>query len=637
MNTVRPNRLEELEKKIKYYRFYRPDSALHYVRLGIKACNNPYDFQCLGQMYNHLGIIYENIGKLDSAKHYYLRGITAFKQVGDGAGIANELNRLGVLELRKSDYPSAASHFFRALKIYERNSNAPGIAETYLKIGAVYDRQQNFNTALSYIRRAEKVASSVPFSSITLYVYSGLGNAYFKQGKYLQAANYYQIGVQRSGTPEFQSLNLSMTSGLASCLAKLGQSDKALSMLRNILPKAKTTGLYDREIQILSAMGDAHTAKNPDSAKYYYQQAINKSEFRGDIETAIRTLKALHELHYNHGDYRDAIDVSIREHKLSDSLFNLQKTLQIADLEANHQLLDAKANIEALKLKESAQRTERYGIITICILVLISLLVISHFYLRKRKLNECLSATNSRLQLLNKELDEANQAKDKVFSIIGHDLRSPLAGIIGVLALFKSDLLAAEERMEVAEKLHEQSTAAMALLNNLLNWGQSQLKGPQLSKLELDIYGIVEANIQLLASQLQAKNVSVQNLVMRPTTIFADQSHVDFVIRNLLSNAIKYSFEGGIIVIKAENHEGGGQVTIMVCDQGIGMDSETSEKIFSLGGLSRPGTSGEKGTALGLVISKSFIEANGGSISVNSQLQVGTTFSFTLPKNSQTQ
>lgn len=624
------SRMKSFEVKIKHYRFYKPDSAIHFIKLGMAYCHEIKDYECLGQMYNHLGIVYENRGKLDSAKHYYLRGMTSFKRARNSKGIANELNRLGVLSLRKANYPNAASHFFRALQIYEQHKYAPGIAETYLKLGTVYERQQNFSTALSYIRKAEKVVSTLPFSSVTLYVYSGLGNAYFKQGQYQQAVRYYQIGMQRSTTPEYQSLNLSMTSGLASCLAKLGQDDKALRLLRHILPKAIKTGLYDREIQILSALGDAHTSKRPDSAQYYYELAIEKSKFRGDAEIAIRTLKALHQLHYSRGKYLAAIKVGNRERQLSDSLFNLQKTLQIADLAANHQLQNAKASIQTLQVRERAQRTERYGIIAIFIIVMILMLIIIRFYIRKKRLNNQLRTANSRLNLLNVELNEANQAKDKIFSIIGHDLRSPLAAIIGVLELFKSDSLEAAERREISEKLSQQSTAAMELLNNLLVWGQAQLKGVQLAQRELDMAAIVQSNIQLLGAQAQAKEIKIDSHLLKPTLVFADYSHVDFVVRNLLSNAIKYSFHGGKIEIRTSNTTTPELLTFLISDSGMGMDSETAEKLFRLDGQSRLGTSGEKGTGLGLIICKSFIEANGGTISVESEQQLGTTFVFSL-------
>lgn len=620
------------EKEITHFRFYKPDSAIHFIHLGLKTSLETKNFRRLGQLYNHLGIIEENRGVLDSAKKNYLKSISFFKKAGDTKGIANELNRLGVLSLRKANYPDAANHFYRALKIYQNNRYPSGIADTYLKIGAVHDRQQNFPAAIAYIRRAETIVEKLPLSSITLYVYSGLGNAYFKQGQYQRAASYYLQGLKLSNRAEYQSLNLSMTAGLASCLAKLGKSDQALRLLKGVLQKAVGTGLYDREIQIISALGDAHSEKNPDSAQYYYETAVAKSEFRGDIETAIRNLKALYELHYSRRNYQAALKTNQRERRLSDSLFNIQKMLQIADLEANHQLQDAKTSIQNLQLREKSIRTERYGIIFICIIVLVSMLFIILLYLRKRKLNNQLRAAVASLNTLNSELDQANQAKDKIFSIIAHDFRSPLSTIIGILELFRSDMLGATERREIAEKLFLQSTGAMELLNNLLTWGQAQLKGIQLDKQPLDMAEIAQRNIQLLEAQAQDKGIKVYSFLPSPTMVFADHPQVDFVVRNLLANAIKYGSHGGKVTIGTKEDHNPQYLSLSVSDNGIGMDRETVEKLFRLDVRSQTGTKGETGTGLGLIMCKSFIEANGGSISVESSKHHGTTFTIVLPR-----
>lgn len=620
------------ETEIKHYRFYKPDSAIHFISLEINIALDSKSNGRLGQLYTHLGIISENRGILDSAKNYYLKSITYFKKADDIIGIANALNRLGVLALRKADYPVAAQHFYRALKIYQNKHYPIGIAESYLKIGALYDRQQNYGTALFYIKKAESTLKGLPLSSIKLYVYSGLGNAYFKQGEYRRAADYYRQGTQLSATPEYRSLNLSLTSGLASCLAKLNQHDKALAMLKGLLPKAVTTGLYDREIQIISALGDAHVAKHPDSSQYYYETAVAKSEFRGDMETAIRNLKSLYQLHYDNGDYLHALKVSARERTLSDSLFNIQKALQIANLEANHQLSDAKTNIQTLQAREKAIQIERHGVILVCIVIVISMLFILHFYVRKKKLNNQLRAAVDRLNNVNIELDQANQSKDKIFSIIGHDLRSPLASVIGMLDILEEDILEAEERRMVAKKLADQTNGALELLNNLLTWGQTQLKGVQHTPQHINLFEIAKRNIQLLTLQAKPKELVLHNQVKIDTVCLADPTHIDFVIRNLLSNAIKYSFMGGKVTIGIIDEVSSEYLGIFVSDNGTGMDNEIAARLFSVDVKSQGGTNGEKGTGLGLLICKSFVEANGGKISIRSEIGKGSTFTFTLPK-----
>ncbi|WP_097128640.1 sensor histidine kinase [Pedobacter xixiisoli] len=147
---------------------------------------------------------------------------------------------------------------------------------------------------------------------------------------------------------------------------------------------------------------------------------------------------------------------------------------------------------------------------------------------------------------------------------------------------------------------------------------------------ESDIAVIAENNIRLLEAQALEKDIRMNNHLTGPTLVFADHSHVDFVVRNLLSNAIKYSFQGGKIEIRKSDTGKAGLTAFSISDNGIGIDNDTAEKLFRLDGQSRLGTSGEKGTALGLIICKSFIEANGGNIRVESVKQKGTTFIFSL-------
>ncbi|MCH5598285.1 tetratricopeptide repeat protein [Niabella ginsengisoli] len=172
---------KDFDEVVKYYRFYKPDSAAYYANIAIGIYNKQKDYQVLGNMFNHLGIINENQGAITEAEQKYKQAISYFKSVNFQPGIADELNRLGVLQLRKSNYTTATNFFLEALEIYDKLSLSSGIAECYLKLGAVHERQNDYDVALNYIQKADSINTQLPFSVLTLSTYNALGSIYSKK------------------------------------------------------------------------------------------------------------------------------------------------------------------------------------------------------------------------------------------------------------------------------------------------------------------------------------------------------------------------------------------------------------------------------------------------------------------------
>jgi two-component system sensor histidine kinase/response regulator len=240
--------------------------------------------------------------------------------------------------------------------------------------------------------------------------------------------------------------------------------------------------------------------------------------------------------------------------------------------------------------------------------------------------------THLKLKKTENELMDLLSMKDRLFSIIGHDLRGPL----GTLMMLMESLAAPDSNYNEAEikkymsMLKDSSKTAFDLLENLLNWARSQQKLVQYEPTVNNIKEIVDEDIKILKITAETKSISIKNNVDGALAAFFDKNCILTVLRNLISNALKFTQDGGSIKVSAKKSED--YIEISVTDSGVGMSRESVKKLFRKNLIqSTRGTSGEKGTGLGLLLCKDFVEGNNGKIWVESEEGRGTTILFTLP------
>lgn len=258
-------------------------------------------------------------------------------------------------------------------------------------------------------------------------------------------------------------------------------------------------------------------------------------------------------------------------------------------------------------------------------------------YVQKRKANRLLKEKNDEISRQRDairrqadELRELNALKDKLFSIIAHDLRSPLFSLITMLNIAKEGHFTPENFKEILDEFSVNVNHTTALLENLLTWAKTQMHGVKVNPQNFDLNQLVSSRIQLLNETAEAKEIELKNNIAGGTFVFADTDMADIVIRNLISNAIKFCNAGNRITIWSTT--GPDKVTVCVEDTGRGMTSDVLQKLFGTQITSTPGTRNEKGTGLGLILCKEFVQMNGGEIWAESQPDKGSKFFFTLPK-----
>jgi len=237
-----------------------------------------------------------------------------------------------------------------------------------------------------------------------------------------------------------------------------------------------------------------------------------------------------------------------------------------------------------------------------------------------------------KIEKQNEDLKNLNDTKDKFFSIMSHDLKNAFTSILGLSELLAKDYqnLSKDERIEFVKLIHQTSKNTFSLLENLLHWARSQKGDIPFKPQKINLSFVVDASCEILKNQAFLKNIKLINEVPSYIFIYADIEMLKTIIRNITSNAIKFTQENGSVNIIANNSNN--QAEVSVIDNGTGMDEKTKNSLFNLSeSKSKKGTSGEMGTGLGLILCKEFVLKHGGSINVESQINKGTTISFTIP------
>ncbi|HEX2866771.1 MAG TPA: ATP-binding protein [Ignavibacteriales bacterium] len=259
---------------------------------------------------------------------------------------------------------------------------------------------------------------------------------------------------------------------------------------------------------------------------------------------------------------------------------------------------------------------------------------------------EALEENKSRLQALTSELlvknnelkkselalKQLNLSKDKFFSILAHDMRSPFSGLLGVAEYMARcyDLIPKDEIKELSEAVYLSAKKVYGLLNNLLEWSRLQMGKIEYLPSVAKLGELAEETVDLQMPNAETKGICLKNEISSQTVVFADQNMVSTVLRNLVSNAVKFTNRGGEVRLKSE--EKGHYAEISISDTGIGMSREVLEQIFRIDSkYTSRGTAGEEGTGLGLILCKELIDKNKGGFRVESHPGKGTVFTFTLP------
>ncbi|GGA94228.1 sensor histidine kinase [Puia dinghuensis] len=242
---------------------------------------------------------------------------------------------------------------------------------------------------------------------------------------------------------------------------------------------------------------------------------------------------------------------------------------------------------------------------------------------------EEIAANGRLLQEQTDQLTQINAFKNRLFSIIAHDLKSPIYALRNLFRNMQQFDMPAEEIKEMVPEVFNELTYTTSLMENLLHWARSQMHADTVKPQPIDISELMTEVARILRLQADAKHIGVTLETDKTLTAFADKDMINLILRNLLSNAIKYTPDNGCIQVGA--HRTGDAIAVFVKDTGMGIPADALEKIQLSNFYTTKGTAGEAGTGLGLMLCKEFVVRNGGSLHIDSHLGKGSTFTFVIP------
>ena len=604
---------------VNHYGYNDSDSAIMVANKGLTyARQNAYQFG-QGIMTSTLAQLNERHGDLDIAKKQYLEARRTFARMGYTKGIAVTTNGLGVIAGKTGKYDEATRYFLEALNLFESTGDTESLVQTYIKLGVLNDHLNNLEGALAYYLKAETLNASSPSENATLTLLNNIGIIYGKRNNVREALQYFHKGLRESSPAT--GIHIALLGSLGLAYDKLGLPDSAWHYQQQALSMARGADMPEEEARSLVNLAAMVKNTDPTQSLVLLGEALIITERIQQMQLLTEVYESMIAVHKHNNDFRQALHLSEKRQLLKDSLFSIQRSKEIANLHATHELARQENEIRNLALQNEKSMFQR-NLMLFVALVSIAIIVIVWFY------NTKISNLNTLLIRKQLELQGSNTIKDKLFSILGHDLRAPLTRVIGMLNMLSSKHQNQDGKM-IIEKLTHQSLNTLETLDNLLMWGRSQLKGIKLNQQTIPANEHVRKSILLSSDYAAQKNINIVDNVSPDLQVHVDPSHFDFIIRNLLSNAVKFSHSGGTVTISALP-SAGQHVVFSIKDAGIGIHPDIQKKIFSFTSGSLKGTWNEKGTGIGLVLCKEYIIENGGKLWLESEEGKGATFYFSL-------
>jgi len=596
----------------------QPDSAVHYAQAGIKLAEKLGNQKGQALLLLQIGEVNAFHHHTELARKFYNEALGIFRSMHDAQNIAYTYDKIGLLDGEEQNVSRATHDLQQAMTLYGDSRDSTGILETYADLARVYEEKGNIDKALSYYLRALVLYEQHKMRPDAYYiVLENIGNLYLKKGDKKTALHYLQEGVHDSDHDGRRDTEVYLMDEEGKVYQDEGKQPQALKMYKEALTEAKKFNQPGEEVKALINIASLLKNENAATSLNDLRQALDIAQKIHQPQLRARIYEAMAGVYRQEKNYREAMNALEEQRHLLDSLLQANTAKDIAALDSSYALQDSLEKIGHLqKVNKRDETALQLGQVILAAIAII--LALLWLYLRKMK-------------RLNLELKTSNRVKDTLFSVIGHDLKGPAASAANLFELMETEDFTETELRGMIAELRKQTTASLELLQALFEWGNAQLRGVDVKPVDFDPKPVIERCISLLSQQASQKNIRISDQTPGYMRLYADADHFEFVIRNLVSNAIKFSHEGGAIEIDAGKGTAQKEIIFSIRDHGIGI-SKGQQEVFLTSNLKVSfGTRKEKGSGLGLLLTKDFVKADKGRIWLESEEGEGTTFHVALP------
>jgi signal transduction histidine kinase/tetratricopeptide (TPR) repeat protein len=630
----------------------------------------------------------------EQAKLFANRAIELSKQLNNKQLLAKSYNAMGFCLRSNSDFNEAINYLFKALKINEELGNEEEIAKNYGNIGLIYLEMNDFEKAEKYALLALPIFQKHQTKPALATIYGNLGIIYKEKKDYTKALQQFTEALKLDNELNNKAGIIRHLTNIGSLNVLINKQDKAISNLEQALQLSKEIEDYRSQSIALGNLGHIYYLKATDTtekknrSKEKIDEYLNKS-----ISLSSEAVKIAQELNFpdliamfsetlakaykEKGNYKLALNYFELHRSVNDSLLTIEKAKEIANLEA---IKENEVKAKEIVILQQKNKINRDQVLLMTIVVIFSTIISLVFirlsstrkkhnieletknkiiqeakieletlldniseqkqqieiaYYNVNVLNKELEQSNETINRNNVELKELNATKDKLFSIIAHDLRNPLQSLItnSEILINFYDKLEPEIIRSKNVQILESSKLLVSLLENLLTWSRTQLGRIQNVPENVNLQDLLQVTLHIVQPIAEQKSIKLNYDLKDNCKVYADPNMVNTIFRNLITNAIKFSHTNSNVFIKCDELDDK-YVHITIEDNGVGISEEDLNKLLRQDYFySSKGTMNEQGTGLGLILCKEFIEKNQGKIWIESELGKGTKVHFTLLKN----
>ena len=613
-----------------------PSLAIHYAKEGISLTKKTNDLHSESEFYRAMGITYTGISKYDSAHFYLEKGLKIAEETNYKSNLARLYNSLGNLYDYEAKQKESLEAYLKSLNLREELRDTSGTILMLNNIGLFHSDNGNYNKSLEYLNKAKLMAEKKGDKANISISFSNLSDVYQNLNQFEKAKEYeLKSLIFMRELKDIYRIRVSLNS-LGLICNDLKEYNAAKIYFEECLGMAKKA--EDKDLIVSCYYGLAKVQeglKNWQGELKYAKLAEEKSQEINSQEGLAWAYEALYKGNEALGNYKEALAYHILLKQINDSLFSAEKSAKVMEMQTKYEVEKKETENALLKkekdLKDARIRQQMWVIVSTLIIMGLVVFLSMMLYRSRQKekgINVILESQKTELQHKNRLLEELNTIKDRLFSIISHDLRAPLNSLKSLLGLLNDNTMSQEQVTALFPRLTQDVGYTSDLLDSLLQWAKSQLHGIHVSPKKLNIYNLVAENLSLLHTIAEQKKIIFRNEIGENAIVWADEDMIRTILRNLISNALKFTKANGEILISAQNREK--EVVITVADTGIGMSQAVLSQLFT-GNITARGTKNEKGTGLGLILVKDFVEKNNGTIQIKSEVGKGSEFIFTLP------
>lgn len=591
-------------------------------------------------IYTQRNDYYNAIDNYDKSRKYYL-------QISDTLGIAKVSNSIGLIEIRRGNYAVGLKNSLSAIDIFEKQDLKDELSSAYNNLAEAYFKTNQIDKAIEFNIKALEVREQINDRKGIIASTKNIADLYSMRKEHRKAIEYYEKVLDMLNPTNDKDVRGEILPKLGSEYLLFKEYDKASDYLVEGLKYNRREGNQEGILRALNAIGNLNLQKKKvrlaeiqlNEAYTIAQKIDNKTELLENYKLHIA-------LDSTRGYFQNAFFWQNKYYDLKEELAETDQPffptdVEPLDLDDSNPIEDDINNFVENSTDGKKTWLDNplilYGALAATALLLVLLLFI---FIKNRKQKVTIAEQKEKLEqekvrneaILEQthHLEEVNQVKDKLFSIVSHDLKDSISSIKAFLDLLKEDSISKEEFRELIPELSENANNASSLLFNLLNWSKSQMQSLEPKPELFNIQEVFHTKMALVEQKVEDKRIVLIDESQRDF-IYADRSMVEIVIQNLITNAVKFSRTGDVITIS--NQDVNGKALICVEDTGVGISRENIDKLFNANkNFTTVGTKNEKGTGLGLTIAKDLVELNNGRIWVESTENVGSKFFIELPK-----